>query len=159
MERDDVSRPSLSDSRFLIEERMRSTKTIYVDLDDVLCQTTRNFLLIIEREFGRQVAYEQLHTFDLGQACGLQPHEVTELFRIAHQSDELLRIEPLEGAISVLQHWTATGCEIAIVTGRPPITFEPSREWLARHQVPYQTFLMVDKYSRFTTENTIGITL
>jgi uncharacterized HAD superfamily protein len=138
---------------------MQSTKTIYVDMDDVLCETARQCLAIIEREFGKGIAYEQLTTFDLAAACRLEPEELTQFFRIVHHPDELLRMAPIDGSISALRDWTAAGYEIAIVTGRPPTTYEPSREWLARHAVPYNSFTVVDKYARFETENTIGITL
>lgn len=138
---------------------MPRAKTIYVDLDDVLCETARSLLTIVEREFGKRLVYEELTNFDVGQACGLGSREVTELFRIAHHPDELLGMEPIEGAVSVLEEWAGAGHEIAIVTGRPPSTYEPSIEWLARHRFPYHTFLIVDKYGRFETENTIGITL
>ena len=67
---------------------MSITKTIYIDMDDVLCHTARGCLTIIEREFGKQIAFEQLTTFDLGQACGLRAEEIAELFRIVHQPDE-----------------------------------------------------------------------
>jgi uncharacterized HAD superfamily protein len=135
------------------------TRTIYVDMDDVLCETARQCLAIIEREFGKGIAYEQLTTFDLGAACRLEPLEVTEFFRIVHHPDELLRMEPMDGAISSLEKWTAAGYEIAIVTGRPPATYDASLEWLLRHQVPYHSFTVVDKYGRFDTANTVGITL
>src|SRR5437762_2599045 len=138
---------------------MSITKTIYIDMDDVLCHTARGCLTIIEREFGKQIAFEQLTTFDLGQACGLRAEEIAELFRIVHQPDELLRLEPMDGAVAVLNEWMAAGYEIAIVTGRPPPTYAASIEWLARYHVPYHSFIVVDKYRRFPTDNTIGITL
>lgn len=143
----------------MVSRLMDLTETIYVDMDDVLCQTARSLLIIIEREFGKRLSYEQLITYDLGQACGLRPEEVTELFRIIHRRDELLGMEPMEGGIAALQQWRAAEYEIAVVTGRPPSTYEPSVEWLARHQVPYGSFVVVDKYGRFETQNTIGITL
>ena len=37
-----------------------NSKTIYVDLDDVLCETARHFLVVVEREFNRRIAYEEL---------------------------------------------------------------------------------------------------
>jgi uncharacterized HAD superfamily protein len=138
---------------------MPQTTTIYIDMDDVLCHTAQYCLKIIDREFGKAVAFEQLSTFDLGSACALKPEEIAELFRIVHHPDELIGIEPIEGAVAALQKWTAAGYDIAIVTGRPPPTYEASLEWLARHQVPYQTFTVVDKYGRFETASTIGITL
>jgi len=144
---------------FRTSGKVESAKTIYVDMDDVLCETARCLLDIVEREFGKRLVYEELSTFDVGEACGLGPEEVTELFRIAHHPDELLGMEPIEGAGPVLEKWAEAGFEIAVVTGRPPSTYEPSVEWLARHRLPYHAFLIVDKYGRFATENTIGITL
>jgi uncharacterized HAD superfamily protein len=138
---------------------MQTAKTIYVDMDDVLCETARGCLAIIERQFGKQIAYECLTNFDLGQACELGAEQTAALYHIVHHPDELLKLEPIEGAVPILKQWIAAGYEIAIVTGRPPMTYEPSLEWLKRYNVPYQSFTMVDKYARFATKNTIAITL
>ncbi|HEX9443067.1 MAG TPA: bifunctional metallophosphatase/5'-nucleotidase [Candidatus Binatia bacterium] len=138
---------------------MAATQTIYVDMDDVLCETARALLAIAEREFGKTLHYERLDNFEVGEACGLEADEIAELFRLAHHPEELLRMAPIEGAKSVLQEWTEAGHEIAIVTGRPPSSYDVSIEWLAAQKVPYHDFVVVDKYNRFATENTIAITL
>jgi uncharacterized HAD superfamily protein len=129
------------------------SKTIYVDLDDVLCQTARHFLVVVEREFGKRVGYEQLTNFDIGTSCGLRSDEREELYRIVHQPNELMNMAPIDAAIVALRQWTNSGYEIAIVTGRPPDSYDPSLAWLAAHRVPYNSFTVVDKYSRFETEN------
>jgi uncharacterized protein len=134
-------------------------KTIYVDMDDVLCQAARHFLVIVEREFGKRFTYEQLTNFDVGQSCGLQQSEREELYRIVHRPDELLKMAPIDAAIPVLKQWEASGFEVAIVTGRPPDTYEPSLAWLEKHQVSFHSFTVVDKYSRFTAEKSIAISL
>ena len=136
-----------------------TSNTIYVDMDDVLCQTARHFLVIVEREFGKKIDYEQLTNFDIGHSCGLRPKERHELYRIVHQPGELLQMAPIEAALPVLNSWQVEGFEIAIVTGRPPESYEPSIEWLARHEVSYSSFTMVDKYSRFTTDSTTAVSL
>jgi len=128
-------------------------------MDDVLCETARALLAIAQREFGKTIHYNQLNTFEVGEACGLESREIAELFRIAHHPDELLGMAPIEEATAVLRQWTDAGHEIAIVTGRPPTTHEASVEWLHRHRLPYHTFIMVDKYGRFATENTMAISL
>lgn len=138
---------------------MPRSRTIYVDMDDVLCETARGCLGIIERVFGKRVAYEQLTDFNLGNSCELSSEETAALYHVVHHPDELLKLEPVKGAITVLNQWIAAGFEIAIVTGRPPATYEPSLEWLAREQVPYHSFTVVDKYGRFTTETTIAVSL
>jgi uncharacterized HAD superfamily protein len=136
-----------------------NSNTIYVDMDDVLCQAAQHFLVIVEREFGKTIDYEQLTNFDVGHSCELQPDERDELYRIVHQPDELLKMTPIEGAVPVLKRWREEGFEIAIVTGRPPDSYEVSIAWLAKHGISYSSFTMVDKYSRFATENTIAINL
>src|SRR5262245_6604599 len=128
-------------------------------MDDVLCQAARHFLLIVEREFGKKIEYRQLVDFDVGRSCGLRETEREELYRIVHRPDELLRMAPVEEAIPVLEQWQRSGFEIAIVTGRPPDTHEVSVAWLKRHRFPFQSFTIVDKYSRFSTEETVAINL
>jgi len=136
-----------------------TTKTIYVDMDDVLCETARALLAIAEREFGKTIPFDQLNTFEVGEACGLESHEIQELFRLAHHPEELLAMAPIPEAVQVLNEWSEAGHEIAIVTGRPPASYEASLEWLERHRLPFHDFTIVDKYGRFATENTIAITL
>jgi len=135
-------------------------KTIYIDLDDVLCETARHFLRIVEREFGRRFDYEQLTQFDIGTACALSAHERDALYRIVHNPDELMQMVPIDAAIAGLKQWRDAGFEIAIVTGRPPYSYEASLAWLARQRVPFDSFTMVNKYSRFdTSEQTVAISL
>ncbi|MBM2804529.1 MAG: hypothetical protein HW419_2422 [Deltaproteobacteria bacterium] len=135
------------------------SKTIYVDLDDVLCQTARHFLVVVEREFGKRVSYEQLTDFDIGTSCALHTEEREHLYRVVHEPDELMKMAPIEAAIAALRQWVEAGFEIAIVTGRPPDSYEPSLAWLSRHSVTNHSFTMVNKYARFETENTVAISL
>ena len=136
-----------------------SSRTIYVDMDDVLCHAARHFLVIVEREFGKKIEYRQLTNFDVGESCGLLADEREELYRIVHRPDELMSMKPVDDAISVLEHWRDSGFEIAIVTGRPPATRESSLAWLKKHRFPFRSFTIVDKYSRFATEKNVAINL
>lgn len=133
--------------------------TVYVDLDDVLCQAARHFLVVVEREFGRKIEYSQLTNFDVGQSCGLTGEERDELYRVVHRPDELLSMAPVEEAIAVLREWEERGFEIAIVTGRPPHTRHVSLAWLERHRFPFHSLTIVDKYSRFSADKTGAIDL
>ncbi len=134
-------------------------RTIYVDLDDVLCHAARHFLFIVERDFGKRIGYEQLTNFDVGHSCGLGAAERDELYRIVHRSDELLSMAPVDEAIAVLSNWTTHGYEIAIVTGRPPESVEVSLEWLAKHRIAHHSFTVVDKYARFAADSARAISL
>jgi uncharacterized HAD superfamily protein len=134
-------------------------RTIYVDLDDVLCHAARHFLIVVEREFGKCMAYEQLTNFDVGHSCGLSREERDELYRIVHRPHELLSMAPVSEAIAVLKRWEEQGFDIAIVTGRPPESVEVSLAWLAKHRISHSSFTVVDKYSRFRTDDTNAISL
>src|ERR1041384_5626448 len=112
---------------FSWSKMFRTKKTIYVDMDDVLCETAQALLGIAAREFGKTIPYDQLNTFEVGGAFGLEMREIEELFRMAHHPEEMLAMAPISEAITVLADWARSGHEIAIVTGRPPATYDVSR--------------------------------
>lgn len=121
---------------------------IYVDFDDVLCQTARGFVALLAREFGREVAFDDIVDFDLAVSFGLGPADLERFLALAHEPDVLMAMDPIAGAIETLRRWRSGGEEIAIVTGRPPDSEEVSRCWLEHHSVPYDSLLFVDKYDR-----------
>jgi uncharacterized HAD superfamily protein len=127
---------------------MSGDRRIYVDFDDVLCETARAFLSLLRRNHGRTVAFERILSFDLGRSLGLEPGEARELMRQLHTREMLVSIEPVDGAVPVLTRWAEAGCTICVVTGRPPFTDTASREWLEANGVPYDSLTFVDKYSR-----------
>jgi len=124
---------------------------IYVDLDDVLAETTSRFPAVVEQLFGLRKAFDEIHTFHLDVAFGLEPEQLEALFEFVHDGDFLIELEPREGAIELLEDWEATGHEIRIVTGRPPQSEPHSIRWLAHRSVPYAHFHICDKYGRFET--------
>lgn len=121
---------------------------IYVDFDDVLCKTALEFTRVLEREFGKQVAFEDIHSFDLGTSFGLGPEEIGELMERVHEPDVLAAMEPVEGAVQALNRWTRSGYEVWIVTGRPAGTRASSELWLRTHGVAHARLDFVDKYGR-----------
>jgi uncharacterized HAD superfamily protein len=126
---------------------------IYVDLDDVLCETARAFLGILRRDYGKTVDFEDIAWFDLGRSFGLEPPELDEFMRTVHEPEVLGSMEPVDGAVEVLEDWVAAGYEVAVVTGRPSSTYDVSREWLAEAGVPNRSLTFVDKYSRLGWPN------
>ncbi len=125
-------------------------RIIYVDLDDVLCQAARHFLIVVEREFGKRIAYEQLTNFDVGHSCGLSAEERDELYRIVHRPDELLSMAPVERGDRCSN---ALGRSRFRYRDRYRTTAGERRRfacaWLAKHQISHSSFTVVDKYSRF----------
>ena len=121
---------------------------IYVDLDDVLCETARGFLGLLASRFDRRVAFEEIHDFDLAVSFDLSPEELERFFDLAHRAERLEALAPIAGAIETVRGWVAGGHEVAVVTGRPPSSAQASRRWLARHRVPHRELVFVDKYGR-----------
>ena len=133
--------------------------TIYVDMDDVIAESTATFIHIARREFGKKVAFEEIRSFNLQQSFGLSDDEYERLFEVAHRPEAILRFDLMRGAVEVLRNWEALGYTIAIVTGRLTVAWESSQEWLRRNQVPYHSFTMVNKYGREGCDDNIAISL
>ena len=121
---------------------------IYVDFDDVLCETARGLIDLLETEHGKRVAYEEIHWFELDRSFGLTAEELRGFFQAAHRPECIEGLEPVPGAREVIARWQAEGFEVWVVTGRPPETAASSRAWLEAHGVPYDRLLFVDKYRR-----------
>lgn len=127
---------------------MQNSMPIYIDFDDVLCETARALSAMLKREFGKTVAFEDIFAFDLQKSFDLTAKELEHMMLLGHEPDVLGELDPVDGAIATLQHWAEEGSTITIVTGRPASSYEVSREWLDRHEVPYSGIVFVDKYSR-----------
>ncbi len=128
---------------------MPAARRIYVDVDDVLAQTGRMFLGVLEARFGRRVAFEEIRSYHLGESFALDAGELAEFMRLAHEREALASVEPMPGAVAALAAWRDGGYEILVVTGRPPETRAVTLDWLERHRIPFSGFHFLDKYSEF----------
>ena len=132
---------------------------IYVDLDDVLADTTKSYVKIVRREFGKKILFEDVFSFDLKVSFRLTDREFESFFRMAHQPEVLMEIAPIEGAIRTLEQWVRIGYKVWIVTGRLTIAYDASIEWLAKHHVPHDSFVMLDKYARDNVDHNIAMSM
>ena len=121
---------------------------IYVDMDDVLADSTRFFVKLFRREFGRRVPFESVVSFDFRVSLGLSDTDYALFFKRIHQPEVMIEIPPMAGANEVLQRWKAKGYAIHVVTGRPGDAGDVSLAWLEKHCVPCDDFILVDKYGR-----------
>lgn len=131
---------------------MTPDRTIYVDMDDVLCETCRGLIDLLRDEFGRTVAYDDVHDFDLANSFDLTRDELDAFLDRAHETDVLAGLALIAGSKETLEDWTARGFDIAILTGRPPSARRATEEWLGRHAIPHDHLYFVDKYGRFGDE-------
>lgn len=121
---------------------------IYVDLDDVLCETARAYLVLLETHFGKTATFDSMHSFNLGESFSLNPRELARLMSLGHDDGVLKHLATIPGAKRGLDTFRAIGYDITIVTGRPPSSEEATRFWLDANRIPYQQLIFVDKYGR-----------
>lgn len=134
---------------------------IYIDFDDVICETARYFTILAEELFDIVVPYEKVMFFNLKKSFGLNDEQYDVLMRAGHVPDNLLAYEETEGASKTINKWIDEGHEISVVTGRPFNSYEPSRQWLDEHDLKRVPLFCVDKYGReiFNEDCTYSLTL
>ena len=137
-----------SSNFFFIFATKKMDKMIYIDCDDVLAESTLSYIDLVKREFGIERKFEELTSFDLRESFGLTQQQFDHFFDLVHKREEILKFEPLPGSIEVLNKWHQNGYKLAIVTGRITAAYDSTLEWLEMHKVPYDTFMVVDKYHR-----------
>ena len=121
---------------------------IYVDFDDVLCETAPALSGLARELFGRDVPFERIRDFDLRKAFALERAQYEALMARAHEPGFLLAFPAMPGGVDCLRAWQGRGHEVVIVTGRPSSTHGASRAWLQRHGLAALPVLYVDKYNR-----------
>lgn len=134
---------------------------IYIDFDDVICETARNFTQIAKDLFGIDVPYEEIHYFNLQRSFGLSDSQYDELMISGHFPKTLLSYMETPGASETINKWVDEGHEVFIITGRPFDAYEASRKWLDEHNLANVALFCVDKYGResFNKDCTYNMTL
>ncbi len=125
-----------------------SERRIYVDIDDVLCETIGRLVDLLEHLHGRRIDPDAVEDFDLSRSFGLEPAEIEVFMDRAHDDEVIESIDPIPGAADVLSNWKAAGDRIILVTGRPPRTNAASRRWLESHCLDHDALHHLDKWDR-----------
>ena len=123
-------------------------KLIYVDMDDVLCETAANLCRLAEREFGRHVEYEDVFAFDLQKVFALSNDEMSRFMIASHAPGALLTHPVTPGAPEALRALRDAGHSVEIVTGRPAYAHGDTERWLAAAGIGDFPVTYVDKYGR-----------
>ena len=64
---------------------------IYIDMDDVLCDTAGAYIDLAAREFGKHVAFNDIFSFNLQKSFGLSDEEYRRFFELGHQPRRVAR--------------------------------------------------------------------
>lgn len=127
---------------------------IYIDFDDVICETARHLVDLANSLFGIAVSYEAIAGFDLQKSFALNSAQIGELMRQAHRQEVLKEYRPTPGALTALRHLEGSGGELTIVTGRPAASHAGSQAWLHKYDFAHLPLLHFDKYGReFTAQS------
>lgn len=121
---------------------------IYIDFDDVICETAKKISDIAKELFGIDLPYREIQFFNLKKTFDLDDEQYEILMEHAHFPETLLGYEETLGASETINKWINLGHDVKIITGRPFNSYEPSREWLDRHNLNAVPLFCVDKYGR-----------
>lgn len=121
---------------------------IYIDFDDVICETARFFTRLAWDLFKINVPYNEVQFFNLQKTFDLTDEQYNELMKAGHLPENLLSYEETMGASETINRWIDEGNEVYIVTGRPFDSYDPSRKWLDDHGLERAPLYCVDKYGR-----------
>lgn len=134
---------------------------IYIDFDDVICETAQYFTKIAKELFHIEVPYQEVQFFNLQKSFDLNDEQYNKLMRAGHLQENLLAYEETPGASKIINEWIDKGHEISIITGRPYDSYDPSRKWLDDHHLERVPLFCVDKYGRehFNQDSVYSMTL
>ncbi len=121
---------------------------VYVDMDDVLCETAASLCGMAEREFARRVRYEDVKHFDLQKVFSLDDGEMAAFRALSHSPQMLSSYPKTAGAVEGMRALAAAGHRVEIVTGRPASANCGTLAWLASAGLGEFPVAYVDKYGR-----------
>ncbi len=134
---------------------------IYIDFDDVICETAKFFTKIAKELFDVDVPYSEFQFFNMQKTFHLTDEQYTELMKAGHIPENLLAYDETPNASETINQWVDAGHDVSIITGRPFDAYEPSRQWLDEHYLERVPLFCVDKYGReqFNQDCTYSMTL
>jgi uncharacterized HAD superfamily protein len=130
---------------------------LYVDVDDVLAETTRAIAEHARARFDRDVDFDDMHSFRLDESLGLDALAYEALMESIHRPEFLDLLAPMAGAVETLGA-LAGRASISVITGRPPAVREVTDAWLRRQGMPFDELCMVDKFGRYPDSGALSLT-
>jgi len=121
---------------------------IYVDIDDVLCETARALCQLAARFFDRHVSYEDVHDFNLQRVFCLSDDEMTRFIELSHEPKTLMTYPETPDAVKSVRQLMNDGAEVNLLTGRPASSHVATTAWLASLGLTDVSVEYVNKYAR-----------
>ncbi|MFC2056752.1 hypothetical protein ACFLTO_04185 [Chloroflexota bacterium] len=108
---------------------------IGIDIDGVIVDIGTAMLPLLSEVCARPVAYQDLCSWDLGEALSIGGETVNHIWTRLFDSDALRYAPPIDGAITGLS--ALSKHEIWLITGRPMSTQTDTLSWLHDNKVSY----------------------
>lgn len=121
---------------------------IYIDYDDCLCETARNFSELVKSMYDKDIPYESIQFFNLKDSFDLTDDEYEKLMIQGHSTEVLLSYDETPGAVDTVNEWLDKGYDVSVITGRPYSAFKASRQWLDEHNLKRVKLYHLNKYGR-----------
>ena len=117
-------------------------RTVLLDVDGTLCDNMSRVIEYLASEYGVDLAPESITdwTFSVPET----EYHIGEIIQeVTAERPEwfLLGAEPIECAREAAAWFADRGHTVAIATHRPPETHQLTRQWLAEHDIPYETYI------------------
>ena len=78
---------------------------VYIDFDDVLCETAKHFTKLAKELFGIDVPYREVQFFNLKKTFDLSDEQYEEMMIAGHLPENLLNYEETTGAADTINKW------------------------------------------------------
>lgn len=121
---------------------------IYVDMDDVLCETAAALCEIAAAEFSRKKRYEDIREFDLQKTFSFTDGEMKRFRELSHRPEVLASFAQTPDAVSSVRILVSRGHSVDIVTGRPASSHIGTKAWLEAAGLGDLPVTYMDKYNR-----------
>ena len=121
---------------------------IYVDMDDVLCETAIALCELARRDFGRSVSYRDVVDFDLQKTFSFSNAEMERFRTLSHTVEALSSFSITPGAVDGVRLLVASGHDVDVVTRRPASSHAGTEAWLKAAGLSDIAVAYVDKYNR-----------
>ncbi len=108
---------------------------IGMDIDGVIVDLGTAMLPLLSEVCARPVAYQDLCSFDVGEALSIGEETMNRIWKRLIDSDALRYAAPIDGAINGLS--ALSEHEIWLVTSRPISTQDFTLSWLHENRVHY----------------------
>lgn len=110
----------------MLEIKIHPTRLGF-DFDGVVADTAEAFLRLSYEEYGHSFRLEDITDFEVERCLDVDPEIVEAVFRKILFDSVGVGLQPMAGAVKVLEELTAEGV-VTLVTARPQP--EPVQEWL-----------------------------